>query len=131
MKPVIAAHAFTLFAAPAFAESAPALDFTTQDWTLLSMDGSDVTFDATINLGEPGHVSGQAPCNRYFGEAVSDGAALKFGALGATMMACENMQAESDFLAALAAVDTAALGEDGTLTLTGGAHTLVFAVSEE
>ncbi len=131
MKPLLAALVLTLFAAPALAEGAPALEFTTQDWTLLSIDGNDVTFDATINLGEPGHVSGQAPCNRYFGEAVSDGAALKFGALGATMMACENMQAEADFLAALAAVDTAALGEDGTLTLTGGTHTLIFAVSEE
>ena len=131
MKRVLAAFVFTLFAAPALAEgTAPALDFTTQDWTLLSMDGADVAFDATINLGEPGRVSGQAPCNRYFGEAISDGASLKFGAMGATMMACENMQAESEFLAVLAAVDTVAL-EEGKLTLTGGDHTLVFAVSEE
>lgn len=127
MKTALAALALMLSAGTVLADP---MDFTAQDWKLLSMDGTEVTFVATMNLGEPGRVSGQAPCNRYFGEVVSDGAALTFGKMGATMMACENMAAESDFLAAMAAIDTASL-TDASLTLTGGDHTLIFAPSEE
>ena len=50
-----------------------------------------------------GGVSGFGGCNRYFGDAEIDGDKIRFGALGATRMACPAavMDQESRFLAAL------------------------------
>jgi heat shock protein HslJ len=67
---------------------------------------------------EAGRASGFAGCNRWFAEATHDGASLRFGAAGATRMACEPpmMQIESDFLSMIER--TRAYRRDGdTLTL--------------
>lgn len=130
MKTTMAAMALTFSACAALADgTAAAVDFTTADWHLLTLDGAALAAPVTINLGEAGHVSGQAPCNRFFGPVESNGMAIKFGGLGATMMACEYLEDEHAFLTALGGVDMA-MREGDTLTLSGGAHTLVFALPE-
>ncbi len=49
---------------------------------------------------EGGKLSGQAPCNRYFGELILDPKAGDFSAsnIGATRMACENLSEESNYI---------------------------------
>jgi putative lipoprotein len=67
---------------------------------------------------EAGRASGFAGCNRWFAEVTHDGASLRFGAAGATRMACEPpmMQIESNFLSMIER--TRAYRRDGdTLTL--------------
>jgi len=57
----------------------------------------------TLQVTSGGGVSGFGGCNRYFGDAEIDGDKIRFGALGATRMACPAavMDQESRFLAAL------------------------------
>lgn len=47
-------------------------------------------------------ISGQAPCNRFFGEFTQPGAAtLTFAGIGATRMFCDQMTTETQYLRAL------------------------------
>ena len=107
-------------------ETALAPDFTKVDWVLTMVDGLPAGYSATLNLGEPDRVTGQAPCNRYFADLTRNGAGFKLGAIGATKMACLQIAGEADFFQTLQGVETADQGP-GTLTLTGGGHEMVFA----
>lgn len=48
-----------------------------------------------------GRLSGEGPCNRYFGGYTQTGAALEIGAVAATRRACPHLDVESRFFAAL------------------------------
>lgn len=129
MKNLLACLAVALSSSTALADGTPAsVDFTTRDWMLVTIDGVAPTAQVTLNLGQPGKVSGQAPCNRFFGPVESDGMAIRFGGLGATMMACEYLDEEHAFLTALGGVDMA-MRDGDTLTLSGGGHDLVFSLA--
>ncbi len=59
----------------------------------------------TLTIAADGTVSGSGGCNRYHGKAVVSGAAIQFGPLAATRMACSPalMDQEAKLLGALAA----------------------------
>jgi heat shock protein HslJ len=98
----------------------PALsdDIATGEWQLIAMEGQPVTWTANLALAADGKVSGQAPCNRYFGTNSATLPDLSLGALGATKMACPDLAAESSFFEALSAMTRAEL-DQGHLFLTG------------
>ena len=122
--PILAALA--LSACVASADAPPDdPDFSTMDWQLVAVDGKDPGWTATLNLAEPGRISGQAPCNRYFGPLSRDGNSFKVGALAATEMACLHMQGEAEFIQLIAGVETAE-EMPGLLILSGGGHDLRF-----
>ncbi|MGY1802105.1 META domain-containing protein [Blastococcus sp. SYSU D00922] len=76
---------------------------------------------ATATLEVDGdELRGLAFCNHWFASYRLDGSSFSVSGLGSTQMGCEPevLAAESAFLAALGAVDTAASGDDGLL-LTG------------
>lgn len=102
-------------------ETALALDLLALDWRVTEVDGAAPGWTATLDLGEPGKVSGQAPCNRYFGLLVWTGSSFTVGNLAATKMACLHMQGEAEFLALLQGIETAEQ-LPGLLILTGGGH---------
>ncbi|MCB6178723.1 META domain-containing protein [Rhodobacter sp. Har01] len=112
--PLVVALALTT--APALANGDPQIAGT--EWILLAIDGTSVTSPATLTLGDDGQVSGQAPCNRYFGTNTATLPALALEAIGATRMACPELDAEADYLTALQGV-TAAEVQEGHLILTG------------
>ncbi len=95
------------------------------DWSLILVDGQPAGYSATLNLGEPGRVTGQAPCNRYFADLTWNGAAFTLGAIGATKMACVQIAGEAGFFQTLQGIETAEMTA-GTLTLSGGGHVMVF-----
>jgi heat shock protein HslJ len=95
------------------------------EWQLATVDGQAPGYGATLSLAEPGRVSGQAPCNRYFAELTRDGAGFVLGPIGATKMACDQMQGEAAFFAALGTV-TAATEAPGVLELSGSGPILGF-----
>lgn len=129
MRIPLAAFALAALTLPALADgTAATVDFTARDWMLVTIDGVAPKAQVTLNLGEPGKVSGQAPCNRFFGPVESDGMAIRFGGLGATMMACEYLDEEHAFLTALGGVEMA-MRDGDTLTLSGGGHDLVFSLA--
>ena len=130
MKSALAALALCLAAAPALADGTPSsVDFTSADWQLVSLDGTALKAPVTINLGEPGKVHGQAPCNRYFGGIETDGMSVKFGGLGATMMACEYLEDEHAFLTALGGAEMV-MRDGDKLVFSGGGHELIFALPQ-
>lgn len=67
------------------------------EFTLISVDSLPVTYHATINVSEVGKVSGQAPCNRYFAEQKAPYPWFELGPIGATLMACADLDAEQGF----------------------------------
>ena len=92
-------------------------------WTIVSVGPVTLAPDAGASLSvEPGgRVSGETGCNRYTGDVSVDGAALTFGPLATTRMACEPplMDQERAVLDALAGVTGWAVEADGRLHLTG------------
>lgn len=98
----------------------------TTDGDLAPVEGADVTLD----VAEDGTVSGVSACNRYTGQVTVEGAAVTFGPLASTRMAClgDLMVLETAYLAALDRVTTGAR-EGDVLTLRGDGVALTFAPS--
>lgn len=100
------------------------------NWQLVSgsVDGVAVQPEAnnplTIDFdGES--FSGHAGCNSYSGSFTQDGNEIELGEIAITQMACESLDLETLFTAALSNVDTASVdGEE--LTLSGPNSELVF-----
>ena len=95
------------------------------DWMLVSIDGAPLAVHVILRLDEAGKISGQGPCNRYFGTV--QGVLPEFHAqdIGSTKMACPDLGLESQYFQTLQAVDHAEIIADA-LHLTGGGHALVF-----
>ncbi|MEH7827244.1 META domain-containing protein [Gemmobacter denitrificans] len=118
--PLIAAAALTLLTA-CQPEAAPLTDADlAKEWRVVQLDGKEFAARATLDLTEPGKAFGQAPCNRWFAGREGSLPELRFGAAGATRMACPDLDAEAAFLEALSRVRQAAL-EGDRLVLTGEA----------
>jgi len=93
------------------------------EWELHELRGAAAPLGAgarraTIRFdADTARVAGFAGCNRYFGSYTLDGAALRFGAVGMTRMACaEGMALEQQLGAALEATRRYQL-DDRELTL--------------
>lgn len=95
------------------------------EWMLSAVDGQAVDYTATLSLAEPGRITGQAPCNRYFADVTRNGSSFKLGMIGATRMACLQIKGEAEFFQTLQVIDTADAAE-GKLTLSGAGHHMVF-----
>lgn len=92
-------------------------------WRLVMMDGKGVSAPITLEFPEEGRITGRAPCNRYFAQQTAPLPWFKVDAIGATRMACEQMDLESEYFDALSRAtlaeiqgDTLLLGtENGTI----------------
>lgn len=97
-----------------------------REWVLDADESSiDLPDGAAATLRvDGGTVSGIGPCNSYRGSIQVDGSSVIIGSLAETMMACEQplMDAQSEFTAALRAVDAAEV-EGDTLVLRGADDT--------
>ena len=97
------------------------------EYALVELNGAAFDERATIVFGADGSVSGQAPCNRYFGQVNSRYPRFALNGVGATMMACPALDTEAAFFAALESMTLANVSGD-TLALSNPAgDTLVFA----
>ncbi len=87
------------------------------DWHLVGLEGRDVAWIASLRF-EADKVTGKAPCNRFFGTNAAALPAVSFGAVGATRMACPDLDFETAFFAALQAMQRSEL-DQGHLFLIG------------
>lgn len=71
------------------------------EWMLTKIDGVAFGATASIDLGDPTRISGQAPCNRFFGQLSGTAPTFKAGPLVTTRMACDQLALEAEFLTAL------------------------------
>ena len=105
-------------------EPTSAADLAGTSWTLVSIGGTPVVEGSGPHLtfGVDGKASGSTGCNSFSGSYATDGAALTFGPLATTRMACEEnlMAQETAVLEALAGVPGWEIDADGLLHLTGG-----------
>lgn len=117
MKVFLWLFGLVMLAWPALAEDLP--------WQLVTADGAEVAYAATIDLSQDGRISGQGPCNRYFADLTAELPEFKPGPIGATEMACPDLAAETEFFALLRQMELAEV-LDGALVLTGADHRLAF-----
>ncbi len=98
------------------------------EWTLVSLNGADVTSSApTLTLDDAGRLGGSGGCNRYGGSYTLTDGLLTISPLFSTRMACAEpiMAQEVAFLNALEAI-TSARVEGKQLILEGENVRLVF-----
>lgn len=100
-------------------------------WTLSEVDGKPFNARATIRFGEDGKVSGQAPCNRYFGTQTAPYPWLELGPIGATKMACPDLAAETAYFNALAAMSLVEVTGDVMILSNEGGRKMVFTASQD
>lgn len=95
-------------------------------WTLTELDGKPFTARTTIRFGEDGKVSGQAPCNRYFGTQTAPYPWLELGPIGATKMACPDLAEEAAYFDALAAITLVEVSGDVMILSNEDGRKMVF-----
>lgn len=94
-------------------------DPTGVEWQLRAIDGQAVDIPATIVFDAPNLISGKAPCNRYSGQNRATLPVLDVPGFAATKMACDRLDDEQVFFAALSAMTRLEALADGTLVLSG------------
>lgn len=103
---------------PAGADAVPS-EYRAIEWKLVAIDGKPFEADGKIDLNEPGKISGQGPCNRFFGDYSGVLPQFRPGNLASTRMACPDLAAESAMLSALGAMTRAEVTGPVSLRLTG------------
>lgn len=99
-------------------------DLLTQElWRITALGEADLVEPERLSLNflPPGRVAGSSGCNRLIGNFNLTGEGLRFGAMGSTMMACDDalMDQERRMLDALEQVERFDITDDGALVLIG------------
>jgi putative lipoprotein len=106
-------------------EASESGDLAGSSWVLEDLNGTAVVAGtrATLDFAEKGRATGTGSCNRYFATVEISGSSIRFGAVGATRMACAatavSLQ-EVKYFAALEAASRFTL-EGGVLSIYGDA----------
>ena len=99
-------------------------DLAGSSWVLVDLQGTPVVTDThvTLDFSVNGKVSGSGSCNRYSATVELSGTSIRFGAVGATRMACGTAVSlqEVQYFEALESANRFAL-ENGVLSIYGGA----------
>lgn len=111
--PLLAALALAACVTPALSED----EIAGVDWHLVGLEGQAVDWAATLRI-DGDKLSGQAPCNRWFGTTTAALPAVSIQGIGATKMACPDLAAESAYFETLQAMQRVEL-DQGHLFLIG------------
>lgn len=82
------------------------------EWHLVGIEGQRAPAPLSITFTTDGKVSGKAPCNRYFGSYSGELPDIALSPLGATMMACDQLDVEAVYFKALQAMTRAEVDQD-------------------
>lgn len=92
-------------------------------WMLESLNGERIDSmyltsgnAISLNFADSSKMNGKAPCNSYFSAYTITGQNISFGAIGATRMACDNLNMEQRYFAFLGGVTRYSLSNN-SLTL--------------
>jgi heat shock protein HslJ len=89
------------------------------DWQLLAIDGVFFDAEATMRIGSDGTIQGRAPCNGWGTTNRAKLPALSIEGIRATKRACDKLDAEQAFFAALTRMTTLETDGRQNLILTG------------
>lgn len=95
-------------------------------WTLTEIDGSVFAARATLQFGEDNKVTGQAPCNTYFGEQTKPYPWIGFDPIGSTRMMCPEMDEETLFFKVLSEMTLAEVSGDIMILSNEAGRQMVF-----
>lgn len=98
-------------------------------WELAELDGAPFQARATLTFPEEGKLAGQAPCNRYFADQMAPYPWFKSGPIGATRMACPEMDAEQVFFDSLGAMTLSEVSGDTLILSNDDGREMVFKVA--
>jgi len=101
-----------------------------QVWTLTELDGTQFSKTATLSFPERGKIAGQAPCNRYFATMDAPYPWFEAGPIGATRMACPDLDAETLFLSALSEMTQSEVSGDTLVLRNDAGREMVFKATE-
>lgn len=90
-------------------------------WKLTHINDKSFSADATITFGPDGNVTGNAPCNSYFGEQTAPYPWFELSAIAATKRACAQMDSEQRYFEALSSMTLVEVSGD-TLILSNDAE---------
>ncbi len=96
------------------------------DWKLTELDGQPFEAKATLIFAEEGKISGEAPCNRFFGQQTAPYPWFKAEGLGATRRACPDLDKETAYLSALAEMSQSEVVGDTLLLSNDAGREMVF-----
>ena len=95
-------------------------------WVLESVDGAPFVARAELEFPEQGKIAGQAPCNRFFADQTAPYPWFKPGPIGATRMACPDLEAEQAFFDALGAMSLSEVAGNTLILSNDAGREMVF-----
>lgn len=95
-------------------------------YTLVSVNGTPFPALATIAFPTPGQVTGQAPCNRYFARQTVPYPWFGLEDIGATRMACADLEQETAFFEVLGAATLAEISGPSLILSNTAGLSMVF-----
>ena len=97
-----------------------------REYRLIELDGTAFDARATIQFSEEGRVTGQAPCNTYFATQTVPYPWFNVDTIGATRMACPDLNTEARFFAALEEMSLAEVLGDTLILRNDAGREMVF-----
>ena len=109
-------------------------DLAGSSWALVDLNGDGVVegTHVTLDFTEKGRATGSGSCNRYFSTVEISGSSIRFGAVGATRMACATAVSlqEVKYFEALEAAHRFAVEGESLSIYGGGSRPLRFTRAE-
>ena len=119
-RTLLSLAALALLSLPAAADGDPLADLIGTTWQLTALDGTPVAAGVTSTLIiSADSIGGNGGCNTYGGNLAATPTGIDISQVFSTMMACDGLQHEQAFFAALEATDGFAI-VDGNLQLLEG-----------
>ena len=106
-------------------------------WVLQTLNDKELSLtdpnsEIFIQFNEAEHrVNGRGGCNRFFGNYEMESSRLKFSPMGATRMACPDLQTETEFFQMLDGVDGYSIKDNKLSFLSKNKVVAVFKKAEE
>jgi len=100
-------------------------------WNLIEMNGAPVSTIITLTFPEPGKLTGDAPCNRYFGVMWGDYPWFRADRIASTRRACPNLALETRYLQTLRTVTQADAGAHHLILTGDNGQSLVFRLTQQ
>lgn len=95
-------------------------------WLLSTINEAPVAARITITFPEQGKIAGQAPCNAYFGDQTAPLPWFDVKGIGATRMACPELELESQYFELLQNMTTAEITGDTLVLRNDAGKSLMF-----
>ncbi len=111
-------------------ETARAYGAADRIWTLSEINGAPFPATATLTFPETGKIAGDAPCNGYFAAMTAPYPWFEAKQIASTKMACPDLQAESEFFAALAAASISEVSGDTLILSNPDGLSMIFKAAD-